>query len=294
MNEKYKLLREQLPHGNAMFPLMIHDIESDCSFKERVGCHWHEEIEILVVTKGMGEIHIDNRSYSLAKDTIVFIPSNHLHSMTGEVGISLDFFAVVFDIAFLNSFVNDVIQQQYFNSVKREETVFTEYIIPTFDWERRVLCLLLEIRELFEKKETAYELSIKAKLYAIWHLLYVHSSKNRTTPPKYADYQIEVTKSIIAYIKEHYESSISLTELSKRFNLSVGHLCRFFKSMTKMSVVEYINYYRISISAELLKETGRDIGEIAVMTGFNNISYYNKTFRKYMHMTPSKFRQMIG
>jgi len=293
MNEKYKLLREQLPHGNALFPLMVHEIETDCSFKERVSCHWHDEIEILVVTKGQGEIHIDNRSYFLKKDTIVFISSNHLHSMTGETGVPFDFFAVVFDQAFLNSFVNDVIQQQYFNSVKRKETMFPEFILPELEWEQNILCLLLEIRETFEKKETAYELSIKAKLYVIWYLLYIHSRKSRITPPKYADYQIEVTKSIIEYIKEHYESRISLTELSKKFNISEGHLCRFFKSMTKMSVVEYINYYRISISAELLKDTGRDVGEIAGMTGFNNISYYNKIFRKYMHMTPTQFRQMI-
>ncbi len=43
-----------------------------------------------------------------------------------------------------------------------------------------------------------------------------------------------------------------------------------------MSVVEYINYYRISISVELLRETNQDIGAIAGMTGFNNISYLIK------------------
>jgi len=291
MNEKYKLLREQLPHGNAMFPLMVHEIKSDCSFKERVSCHWHDEVEILIVTKGLGEFHIDNRSYPLRKDSIVIIPSNHLHSITSEIGMPFNFFAVVFHQTFLNSFVNDVIQQKYFNSVTREETVFPEFISPELEWEQKILSLLLEIQEIFNKKETAFELDIKTKLYAIWHLLYVHSEEKGNPSPKHADYKMELTKSIIKYIKEHYDSCISLEELSKKFNMSEGHLCRFFKSMTKMSIVEYINYYRISVSAELLRETGRDIGEIARMTGFNNISYYNKIFRKYMHMTPSKFRK---
>lgn len=293
MNEKYDLLREQISHGNAMFPLMVHEIETDCSFKERVNCHWHDEIEILAVIKGEADIHIDNRSYPAKRGSIVFIPSNRLHSVTGKVGMPFDFFAIVFDQALLNSFVNDVIQQQYIDSVKRNETVFPEFIFPEQEWEREVYGLLLEIQEAFEKKETAFELIIKAKLYVIWYLLYVHAGKKGIEPPKSADYRITVTKSIIEYIKEHYESHISLAELSKKFNISEGHLCRFFKSMTKMSVTEYINYYRISISAELLRETDRDIGEIAGMTGFNNISYYNKLFRKYMHMTPSKFRQMI-
>ena len=42
--------------------------------------------------------------------------------------------------------------------------------------------------------------------------------------------------------------------------------------------------------AALLAETEHDIGEIAGMVGFNNISYYNKMFRKYMHMTPKEYR----
>ena len=45
------------------------------------------------------------------------------------------------------------------------------------------------------------------------------------------------------------------------------------------------------MSAELLRRSDARIGEIALQTGFDNISYYNRTFRKYMHMTPSQFRQ---
>lgn len=292
MNEKYNLLREQIAHGNALFPLMIHELKTDCSFKERVSCHWHDEIEILTVLKGQGEIHIDNRSYPLKEGCTVFIPSNHLHSITGKTGISFDFFAIVFDQAFLNSFLNDLIQQQYLDSVKSGETVFPEYIYPDQEWEKQIYYQLLEIRGIFNKKETAFELIIKAKLYVIWHLLYIHSGKKEMKPPQNTDYRIAVTKSIIEYIMKHYKGRISLTELSKQFTISEGHLCRFFKSMTKMSIVDYTNSYRINKSAELLRETDRDIGEIAGMTGFNNISYYNKMFRKYMHMTPTEFRHM--
>ena len=81
-----------------------------------------------------------------------------------------------------------------------------------------------------------------------------------------------------------------MVELSGAFHVSEGHLCRLFKTVTKMSVIEYINFYRISISAKLLGETRREIGEVAGLVGFNNISYFNKVFRKYMQITPSEFR----
>lgn len=293
INQQYELLRERVSHGNASFPLMIYEIETDLSFNERVGCHWHDEIEIMVVTKGQAQVHINNRNYSVKEGSIIFISSNHLHSITGTGNLPFDFFAVVFNQTFLNSFVNDAVQLKYIDCLKNSEAVFPEIIFPRQDWEMEIYHLLLDIREIFGKKETAFELLIKIKLYTILYLLYAHSDKEIFARHKHADYRITLTKAVIEYIKENYEDRISLPELSAKFSLSEGHLSRFFKSMTKMSIVEYINYYRISKSLMLLKETEKDIGEIAGMTGFNNISYYNKIFKKYMHMTPSQFRQTL-
>lgn len=255
--------------------------------------HWHDENEFLVVIQGQVVIHVDNRSYLAEAGSIFFIPSNHLHSVSGKEGGIATFFAVVFHQTFMNSFLQDIIQLQYLNSVKCGETVFPEFIYPVQEWEKKLHSLLWDIRDIFEKKETAYELIIKAKLYEIWHLLYVNTEQKRISTPHHVTCQLTVTKAIIEYITEHADSQISLEELSKKFNISVGHLCRSFKLITQRSVIEYINCYRINKSIELLRETDLDVGEIAGMTGFNTISYFNRIFKKYMHMTPSEFRQSI-
>ena len=57
-----------------------------------------------------------------------------------------------------------------------------------------------------------------------------------------------------------------------------------------MTLTDYLNLYRISVSADLLIQN-RYRHEVAGMTGFNNISYFNKIFRRYMHMTPTQFRR---
>lgn len=121
INQQYELLRERVSHGNASFPLMIYEIETDLSFKERVGCHWHDEIEIMVVTKGQAQVHINNRNYSVKEGGIIFISSNHLHSITGNSNLPFDFFAVVFNQTFLNSFVNDAVQLKYIDCLKNSE-----------------------------------------------------------------------------------------------------------------------------------------------------------------------------
>ncbi len=293
MKKRNEVLRERVAHGTALFPLMVHEVQTDERFLERVSCHWHEEMELLVVIKGEAEVHIDNRSYAVKNGSVVFIPSNCLHSMTGKDGIPFSFFAIVFDAAFLDSFVTDTVQKRYIDTVKQGEILFTEAFFPVQGWEKKVSELLFEIRGLFEVKSEAYELLIKARLYEIWYLFYLHADHKKEKTEKREDCRVVMTKSVIRYLEEHYAEHITLTELAETYHLSAGHLCRMFRAVTKMSVVEYLNRYRISRSTELLESTDSDIGRIAGMVGFNNISYYNKIFMRYMHMTPGNFRKML-
>ena len=96
MNDSFYLLREQNPHGTVLFPLMIHQLETDGSLRERVPCHWHEEIEILMVTRGSAQIAVDERSYRIKEGDIIFIGSNSLHSVKEELGAPFDFWAIDF------------------------------------------------------------------------------------------------------------------------------------------------------------------------------------------------------
>lgn len=291
MNENYNLLRERILHGNSMFPFMAYHIDADKNFQEKIGCHWHDEMEILVILEGYAEVFIDSRSYKISKGNVVIIQPDRLHSVLGEEGVKFEFFAIVFHSNLLNSFLGDTIQHKYFDSVLKGETILPEYLCGTEEWEQKVYSLLLDIGMAFERNNTAYELLIKAKLYEVWYLLYIHAQKGQKDMPENRDYKIKTTKVIIEYIKENYNSQITLKELASEFGISEGHLCRLFKNMTKLSVVEYINNYRISMSIELLLNTDKEISDIAVMTGFNNISYFNKVFKKYIHLTPSEYRK---
>lgn len=290
--QNYDLLKELIPHGNVMFPLTVHEVDTDRRFSERVGCHWHNEFELLAVTAGKAQIHINDRSYDITKGDIAFVPADHLHMITGQLDVPFSFLAVVFHPSFLSSYSNDAIQQQYLDSVSAGKTLLPDLLPPDADWTKRVFELLGEISRAFSLKNTAFELLIKARLFEIWYLLFTHAQKREDRTVQNNDYRTILTKSVIEYIKNHYETGICLPELSETFNISEGHLCRLFKSMTRMSILEYTNAYRVSVGASLLRETTLDIGTVAGMTGFNNISYFNKIFRRFMQMTPSEYRRL--
>lgn len=60
--------------------------------------------------------------------------------------------------------------------------------------------------------------------------------------------------------------------------------------MTTMSLIDYINHYRIERARSLLEESRLSITDIALMCGFDNISYFNRVFKQHIHCTPSKSR----
>ena len=73
-------------------------------------------------------------------------------------------------------------------------------------------------------------------------------------------------------------------------NLSRYHFCRLFKEITNKTVTDYINQIRINQSEEMLKDSSKNITEVATANGFNNLSYFSKVFKKYKKIPPSKIK----
>lgn len=294
------LLRETTPHGNALFPFMLYDMVSNPAFEERIGCHWHEEIEFLVITKGEGCVQLDGRSYFVKENDICLIPSNRLHLLTCPEEQPLNFFSIVFHPDFLRSLSRDTIQKRYLEpflsgaadcSLLHAAAAKQDPIHTTATWEQSLLQCLRQIRQAFHAKKYAYELFIKIHLLEAFHLLATHILPGPNPACDSSEHQIVLAKSMMEYLRTNYDCDITLSQLEKSFCLSKGHICRLFKAMTHMTPFAYLNYYRIQQSVEFLEHSDDEISLIATKCGFNNISYYNRTFRKYMHMTPSEFRK---
>lgn len=93
------------------------------------------------------------------------------------------------------------------------------------------------------------------------------------------------------HIHSNYYLKLDSGTLAKLIDLSNEHFRRFFKSQLGKTPVEYINYYRINIAASLLKNNDERIIDIAMKTGFENIGYFIKVFKKITKSTPSEYRK---
>jgi len=102
-----------------------------------------------------------------------------------------------------------------------------------------------------------------------WILYYTHSSVGE-------------------YIRRNYTSDISTAGIGQAIGVSLYHLCRCFKDVTKVTIISYINLLRCDTAKTLLASGNYSVSEAAFMSGFQNMSYFTKTYKQYKGCIPSK------
>ena len=96
---------------------------------------------------------------------------------------------------------------------------------------------------------------------------------------------------VLEYIKKHYAEKITLDELAELEHISKSYLSRKFKQRTGLSVVSYINQFRIERSKQFLMASGLDVNEIAYQVGFDSPKYFHRVFKENVGESPAIFRR---
>jgi AraC-like DNA-binding protein len=95
----------------------------------------------------------------------------------------------------------------------------------------------------------------------------------------------------VAYVENRYSEELSLAGLAKHFGLNPSYFSRLFARHTGMPLFSFVNRLRIQKSCVLLKRSGLSIIEIAFSVGYNNLSHFNRYFRRIMGESPREYRK---
>ncbi len=98
---------------------------------------------------------------------------------------------------------------------------------------------------------------------------------------------------VLSDIREHYMEDISLTSLSAKYNISMGHLSKLIKEQLSVNFSDYIASLRIQRAKELLRDDSLSIQKISEIVGYNDYFYFTKVFKKVEGISPSKYRKSI-
>lgn len=96
---------------------------------------------------------------------------------------------------------------------------------------------------------------------------------------------------ITNYIYENINEPITVDQIAEMGNMHPGSISREFKKSTGYSLIEFINKVRIGNASRLLTETDKPILDICFEVGFQNLSHFNRYFKKVRECTPSEFRK---
>lgn len=96
---------------------------------------------------------------------------------------------------------------------------------------------------------------------------------------------------VFTYLVENFRNNISLNEMSEMANMSPNAFCKYFKKMTRSTLMEKVLEYRLSFAKQQLIQTDKSISHICYDSGFKDISYFNKTFKAKTQFTPLNYRR---
>ena len=286
---EYKDFKETKKHSYTLFPYNIYLCSIPLDFSD-VPIHWHSDMEIIYIKKGRGTITLDfDAHYVEAGDIIVVLPGQ-THGISRLESYTMEYENIIFNADMLLSKQSDGLDTSYFIPLLSGNLVFNHIITTDEPYYHNIASALDKADRLCSHGfPDGYELAIKGYLFEFFFELYSIAQKENYIMVN-SHKNLEKIKDIIKYIEENYRKAISIDEIAAVCNFSASHFMKYFKKVMGRSFVDYLNDYRLSMASRLLLSSTDSILEIATDCGYENLSYFNRLFKKKYGITPSAYR----
>lgn len=273
---------EQKKRGTLDFPIDIYHVTQRHP-QYVMAFHWHVEYEIIRVLSGSLKVTLDNRELTARAGDLVFIPGGTLHAGEPEDCV---YDCVVFDLRMLLR--RDDACAAYIQHLLDRELVILD--IPPQDSALSAAAELLF--SAMGSREAGWQLLVRGSLYTLFGTAVNRGYLAQGSIRDGKNYRrVSQLKKVLSLIEERYASPLTLGDLSREAGMSPKYFCRFFQEMTHQTPIEYLNACRIEHACCLLLTTDRSVTEVAFACGFNDLSYFIKTFKKKKGVTPKKYLQ---
>ncbi|MCI7108245.1 MAG: AraC family transcriptional regulator [Lachnospiraceae bacterium] len=285
---EYENYHENVTHGDMVFPYNTYICSIPLDFP-RVPLHWHDEIELIYIKKGVGSITVDFQQYKVKGPTLVLILPGQLHSIEQLEEYSMEYENIIFHPSMLVSKQIDVTATEFLQPLTARKITVPTVFTPVYPYYKDVIAPIDACDEICKTKPQGYELFIKSQLYQFFFILsnrcrnLSNTKENRKT--------LDKMKIVLKYIENNYMHRITIADVSASIEFSESHFMRYFKETMGTSFVDYLRDYRLTMASRLLTTSDSAILDIAAEVGFDNLSYFNRVFKQRYHMTPSQFRR---
>lgn len=250
--------------------------------------HHHEEFELNFVMNAAGAKRIVGDHVEMIEDIdLVLIGSNLSHAwFTHQCQsaaiheITIQFHRDLFDEKFLQrnqlNFIRTLLERSSKGVVFSRETMLA--------LKPRLLLLTQKngFDSVLELMSILHDLSTSRNMRTLANSSFVNEQFT---------YNSRRIEKAFEYMRSHYHQNITLSEIAKLLNMTEVSFSRFIKKRTGKTFIDSLNTIRLGHATRMLIDTTNTIAEISFKCGFNNLSYFNRVFKKKNGCTPKDFRE---
>lgn len=248
--------------------------------------HYHPEIELIFVGGGSGKRQIGSSISYYTDGDLILIGSNLPHCGLTDETTNNEYEVV---IQFLPEFLGENFWDH--TEMSRIKTLLTTAQAGIVFGEKTKK----KVQQTIEHMAEASPLLKLTKLLEVLDTLATTDDFELLNGGKYHFHtQVEDNDRInliFNFVKDHFREQISVDEVATLTNLTVPSFCRYFKKVTNKTFTHFVNEYRITHSLKLLAEQPLSITDICYESGFNNFSYFNRTFKSFTGKSPMEYRK---
>lgn len=251
-------------------------------------CHWHRELECIIVLEGAMHYFVNEKVYRLSQGTGIIVNTNRLHFGYGVDDSDCMFVVLLLHPSLLGG--SAYIESHYINPLLYDADSDAILLSEDVAWHHQALLLITTLFQLAQEQPAHYEFQIHIQFASLWLLLYENTIARNGSHQR-SSVSNNHLKDMVGYIQKHYSEKISLNDIASAGLMCRSKSCHLFKRTLHQTPFEYLLHYRIQKSVSLLADGNLTITAIAAACGFSGASYYTEVFGKIMGISPSAYRK---
>lgn len=280
-------LMETIQHGSNSYPFHFYYDNLALFDFNCIEWHWHTELEFVYIESGTVTFWIGEKQFALPEGNGVFINSKVLHRFYSPTeAVIPNFVCMPFFIAEQDSFIYYKYVLPVISSALSFQ-IFNEKI----PWQAETLSIIKQVIAA-QDGVSSCELVTASLMQRLWLEIYENTDithrKENINDAVSSQARLQL---MMQYMQQNYQKGISLDDVAAHAGVSKSTVLNLFRKYLHVTPINYLINYRLNEAAALLSKTEKKVNTISDETGFNNVDYFCRLFKKHYRVTPSEYRK---
>ena len=286
--------RTQVLRIDPKFPFSIYNGSGYTVQQYENGQSWmhrHHSLEINYVLRGSGRYEIGTQTYPVQPGDLFIINDLEYHQAINESG-DLLLMVMVFDSELVLSGGEDY---ELIRAFYEWKTDFKHRIAASSTIVADIAPLLRELEAEWKNKQVGYRMVVRAQLLKLLAMLYRGFERTEGYAQSICRFQNGYVRlaPAIALMDNAFREPITLEQLAQSVHMNRNYFSTLFTKLMGCTVSDYLMRRRLKHAATLLLTTDSSILSTAMDSGFRNVSYFNRAFRRQFGLSPGRYRRQV-